>query len=259
VDYSIVTITFNEAENIAEFLRSVAGMVRPLGRNFEIIVVDDNSPDGTGAIVEKTRAEVPEARLVTRYQERGIGSAYLRGLKEARGRIVAAMDADFSHPPAALTAMLAAAEDGLVVGSRFLERSHFDTPWYRFVPTRSINLWHRMLLRTRVHDHTNGYIALPKVTLESLLNEGNRIGIRPFDRILYQLVLITLARRANVNVKEIPAKYVFRTRGETKIHFARGVKLLAEEWVDSLRLARYLWRSSATGKSAAAATDANAA
>jgi dolichol-phosphate mannosyltransferase len=239
--YSIVTATYNEAENIADFLRAVAAAVRPLSPSFEIIVVDDNSPDGTGAIVRQLD-DVPEARLITRTDERGIGSAYLRGLKEARGRLVSAMDADFSHPPSALPALLTAADTGaLAIGSRFLRASDFDTLWYRYLPTRSINLWHRGLLRTRVHDHTNGFIALPKPVLELLLKEADRIGIRPFDRILYQLVLITIARRMGLTVKELPAKYVFRTRGQTKIRFLRGLKLLWEEWMDSLRLAPYRW------------------
>ena len=111
--YSIVTVTYDEAGNIARFLEAVADAVRPLGGPFEIIVVDDNSPDGTGRIVEEAAAgAVPEARLVSRLDERGIGSAYRRGVHEARGGIVALMDADFSHPPAELGALLRGAESG---------------------------------------------------------------------------------------------------------------------------------------------------
>ena len=237
MDYSLITVTFNEAENIGDFVRAIAASVRPLGKTFEIVVVDDNSPDGTGRVVEAVRQEVPEVRLVTRTNERGIGSAYLRGIQESRGRVVATMDADFSHPPATLPEMLAAADEGnLVLGSRFLRDGDFDTLWYRFFPTRIINLWHRYVLRTELNDHTNGYLAIPRASLDRLLLEGDRRDVRPFERILYGLVLVALARRIGMPVTELPAKYVFRTKGETKIRFGRGVALFFEEWLDSLRL-----------------------
>ena len=242
VDYSLITVTYNEAENIQDFLRAVASAVRPLGKSFEIVVVDDNSPDGTGKLVAALRDEIPEVRLIVRSNERGIGSAYLRGVKESCGRVLATMDADFSHPPAALPELLSAADQGaLVLGSRFLRSGDFDTLWYRFFPTRIINMWHRVLLNTSLNDHTNGYIAIPREVLDNQLAEGKRRGIPPFDRILYGLVLVALARRSQVPVEEIPAKYIFRTRGETKIRFGRGVLLFFEEWLDSLRLlpARY--------------------
>jgi dolichol-phosphate mannosyltransferase len=242
VDYSIITVTYNEAENIADFLKAIAGVLQPLGKTFEIVVVDDDSPDGTSRIVRDLAVELPMVRVVTRIGERGIGSAYLRGLRESAGRIVVTMDADFSHPPSALPQMIAAAEEGnLVLGSRFLRKGDFETLWYRFFPTRSINLWHRWILSTQLNDHTNGYVAAPRKAMDRLLLEGERRNMPPFERILYGLVLVALARRIGVPVTELPAKYVFRTKGETKIRFGRGVALFFEEWLDSLRLlpARY--------------------
>jgi dolichol-phosphate mannosyltransferase len=237
IDYSIVTATYNESENISDLVRSIAKVLRPSGKQFEIVVVDDNSPDGTGRVVEGLVHTFPEVRLITRTSERGIGTAYLRGIQESRGRIVATMDADFSHPPDALPKMLRVAETGaLVLGSRFLHRGDFETLWYRYVPTRSINLWHRLLLQTKVNDHTNGFLAIDSVTMQMLLLKANQLGLRPFDRILYGLVLVAIAKRMTIPVKEERARYVFRTRGETKIHFFRGIALLLEEWLDSLRL-----------------------
>ncbi|HUS18872.1 MAG TPA: glycosyltransferase [Terriglobales bacterium] len=242
VHYSLITATYNEAENIQDFLRALASTVRPLGRSFEIVVVDDNSPDGTGRLVEDLRREIPEIRLITRTIERGIGSAFRRGIQVSSGRVITTMDADFSHPPAALPELLAAADTGaLVLGSRFLRSGDFETLWYRRLPTRIINRWHRLLLNTSLNDHTNGYIAVPREALDRLLAEGDGRGIPPFERILYGLVLVALARRLGIPVIERPARYVFRTRGETKIRFGRGVLLFFEEWLDSLRLlpARY--------------------
>jgi dolichol-phosphate mannosyltransferase len=239
--YSIVTVTYDEAGNVDRFLKAIADAVRPLGEPFEIIVVDDNSPDGTGRIVEATAAgEVPEARLVTRLVERGIGSAYRRGVDEALGKIIVLMDADFSHPPSELGSLLAGAEDGaLTIGARFLRPGDFQTSLIRFLPTRTINLWHRHLLASGVHDHTNGYVAAPAAALRRLIADGAAMGLEPFDRILYTLILVVAARRLGVPIHEVPARYVFREVGETKIPFVRGVRLLFEEWFDSLRLFPY--------------------
>jgi dolichol-phosphate mannosyltransferase len=155
--------------------------------------------------------------------------------------VICTMDADFSHPPEMLPSMLAAADTGsLVLGSRFLRDGDFDTLWYRWLPTRLANLWHRWLLGSRVDDHTNGYLAIQRVAFEELLRTGSALGVRPFDRILYGLALVALARRTQQPVMEQPAKYLFRTRGETKIKFARGVRLFFFELVDSLRLASRL-------------------
>jgi dolichol-phosphate mannosyltransferase len=237
VDYSVITATYNEAANIEDLARTISEILRSTGKSFEIIVVDDSSPDGTGAVVEGLSAAVPELRLLTRTNERGIGSAYLHGIQNSSGRVLVTMDADFSHPPQELPLLLTAAEDGsLVLGSRFLRRGDFDTLWYRALPTRSINLWHSVLLRTGLRDHTNGFLGASRNTLHLLLDEGEKLGVRPFDRILYGLVLVALAKRMKIQVKELPAKYVFRTRGETKIRFFRGIGLLLEEWLDSLEL-----------------------
>jgi len=237
IDYSVVTATYNEAQNISALLTAITQALEPVQRSYEIVVVDDNSPDGTGSIVREAMQKNSNIRLETRVGARGIGPAYLHGIRHSRGKVVCTMDADFSHPPASLPQLLAAAEDGsLVLGSRFLRKGDFDTLWYRVLPTRSINLWHRWLLHTGLHDHTNGYLACHRDSLDRLLAEGERLGIRPFDRTLYGLILATLARRFHIPVKELPARYVFRTHGETKIKFGTGVLLLFEEWLDSLRL-----------------------
>ena len=237
IDYSVVTATYNEAQNISALLSAITGALEPTGRTYEIVVVDDNSPDGTGDIVQAATGKNSNIRLVTRVGERGIGPAYLHGIRHSMGNVVCTMDADFSHPPASLPQLLSAAEDGsLVLGSRFLRKGDFDTLWYRVLPTRSINMWHRWLLRTGLHDHTNGYLACRRDTMDRLLAEGARLGVRPFDRTLYGLILATLAKRFRIPAKEVAAKYVFRTQGETKIKFGTGVLLLFEEWFDSLRL-----------------------
>ncbi|HZY72128.1 MAG TPA: glycosyltransferase [Edaphobacter sp.] len=238
ISYSVITATLNEAENIRELIDAISAQLDAMGRPYEIIVVDDNSADGTAALVREYSARNPRVKLVVRTAARGIGSAYLCGIEHSLGAVVCTMDADFSHPPDMLPQLLAAADGGsLALGSRFLRRGDLDTLWYRWAPTRAANLWHSLVLRSGVRDHTNGYMAVRKEALERLLAAGKSAGIRPFDRILYCLALVALARKIELPVVELPTKYVFRTRGETKIRFARGVRLFFYEWGDSLLLA----------------------
>lgn len=238
IAYSVITATLNEAENILELIAAITMQLRGMGRPFEIIVVDDDSADGTAEMVRACSVGNPHVRLVSRTGARGIGSAYLHGIEHSRGAVVCTMDADFSHPPEMLPQLLEAADRGLLVlGSRFLRRGDLQTLWYRWAPTRVANLWHSVVLRSGVRDHTNGYMAIRREALDRLLTAGESIGIRPFDRILYCLALVALARKAGLPITEVPAKYVFRKRGETKIRFARGVRLFFYEWGDSVFLA----------------------
>ena len=138
VDYSVITATLNEAENIVELIQAITFQLDPLGKSFEIIVVDDNSSDSTATLVRDCSATNTHVKLVSRPGAQGIGSAYLTGIQHSSGRVVCTMDADFSHPPEMLPQLLEAADrDLLVLGSRFLRRGDFDTLWYRWLPTRS--------------------------------------------------------------------------------------------------------------------------
>jgi dolichol-phosphate mannosyltransferase len=238
LDYSVITATLNEAENIIELIDAITIQLGRRGKTFEIIVVDDNSSDGTATLVLDRSAANPHVKLISRPGAQGIGSAYLTGIQHSTGRVICTMDADFSHPPEMLPQLLEAADqDFLTLGSRFLRRDDFDTLWYRWLPTRLANHWHGLVLRSGIRDHTNGYMAVKRDALKRLLDAGSTLDIQPFDRILYCLALVALAKRTEQRIVELPTKYVFRTRGKTKIKFGRGVRLFFFEWADSLLLA----------------------
>jgi dolichol-phosphate mannosyltransferase len=125
---SLIVPTFNEVENIAAFLDSVYAVLQPLlGDSFEVIVVDDDSPDGSWRVAQELSGSLPGLRAVRRRNERGLASAVMRGWREAKGEILGTMNADFQHPPEALAPMLRLATVAdLVIGSRYCQGGGVD-------------------------------------------------------------------------------------------------------------------------------------
>jgi dolichol-phosphate mannosyltransferase len=119
----LIVPTFNESENIQSFLDAVRDVLdRALGKDYEVIVVDDESPDGTGDIAARMALSYPQLRVVRRSGERGLARAVIRGWQVASGDILGTINADFQHPPAVLADMLAQMNSAdIVVASRFAE------------------------------------------------------------------------------------------------------------------------------------------
>lgn len=155
----VVVPTYNERANIATLTRSVLAQ----GPNYSLIVVDDNSPDGTGAIADALAAEHPgRIDVIHRPAKRGLGPAYIAGFQQALRRqpdLVAQMDADLSHDPAALPAFVsAAAECDLVIGSRYIPGGGtLGWPLWRRALSRLGGAYARVVLRAPVADLTGGY------------------------------------------------------------------------------------------------------
>src|SRR5690349_14083370 len=119
--FSLIVPTFNEGENILAFLSAVREVLDPaLGENYEVIVVDDESPDGTGDIAAQAALAYPQLRVARRTGERGLARAVIRGWQLAVGEILGTINADFQHPPAVLATMLDRMNGAdMVVASRF--------------------------------------------------------------------------------------------------------------------------------------------
>ncbi|MFH1262711.1 MAG: polyprenol monophosphomannose synthase [Pseudomonadota bacterium] len=215
---SIVVIpTYNEAENIPVLVTTICS----LGPGYEVLVVDDSSPDGTAACVEKLRRDRPElaSRISLRVRpgKGGLGSAYREGLTEALTRnpdAVFQMDADFSHDPQDLPRLLERLEEAdLVLGSRYIPGGGtVGWPWKRELLSRVANLYARFLLWVPVHDLTGGFKcfrkeALRAADLSHLTSEGYTFQIETTARLL----------RKGYRVAEVPILFRERTRGKSKI------------------------------------------
>ena len=209
----VVIPTYNERESIASLIEEVLSL--PLGLN--ILVVDDNSPDGTGAIVSKLAETNPKVRLLTRKKKKGRGSAGVDGFKtalEMDADLIIEMDADFSHHPRHIPDLVANANNyQVVLGSRFVPGgADRNRGLLRKMVTRLAGLYVRTSLGIKIRDVSSGYRCFrrevfEKVDLEDMISAGPAIVLE----ILYKVCL------NGFTVKEVPIIFEDRRQGQTKL------------------------------------------
>lgn len=155
VSVSVVLPTYNERENIAEAIQRIS---RSLGKSLrEIIVVDDNSPDGTWRIARGK----PKVRVIRRVEERGLASALGRGISEARGGIVVWLDCDLGIPPEEIPRLVDALDRAdIAIGSRYAPGGADRRHWLRALASTALNLFASMVLGWGVRDYTSGFAAV---------------------------------------------------------------------------------------------------
>ncbi len=213
-DTWVVLPTYNEAEN----LPGIASAILERLPGATLLVVDDASPDGTGALADTMAAENPHVRVLHRPGKQGLGRAYIDGFRVAldggAGRIVQ-MDADWSHDPASLPALVAPLQNGasLVIGSRYV-RGGGTVDWGlgRRVISRGGSTFARLVLGLPAHDLTGGFKAWRRETLASI----------PWERVhaggyVFQIEMTHLAHRAGARVVEIPIVFRDRRAGTSKM------------------------------------------
>ncbi len=209
--FSIVVPTYNEASGIGKLLRALNATFEANALDGEIIVVDDNSPDGTGDIVEELSVRLP-VRCLHRSGKLGLSSAVIDGWKIARSESVAlgAMDADFSHDIAALPKMVHALESGgygLAVGSRYVAGGGIANWPKRRVVTSIVACWLARPL-TRVRDVTSGYFLVRRDALEGVT----------LDPIGFKIGLEVIAKARYGRAIEVPYVFTDRVAGESKLN-----------------------------------------
>ena len=209
--FSIVIPTYNEAAGIERLLRALDATFKANALDGEVIVVDDNSPDGTGAVVDRLSGELP-VRCLHRAGKLGLSSAVIEGWNFARKESVAlgAMDADFSHDIAALPAMVQALESGaygLAVGSRYVPGGGITNwPMRRIVTSRVACALARPL--TRVKDVTSGYFLVRRDALEGVT----------LDPIGFKIGLEVIAKAHYGKAIEVPYVFTDRVEGVSKLN-----------------------------------------
>lgn len=210
----VIIPTYNEKENISLIIPEVLAQ----DSCFEILIVDDASPDGTGDIVEEISKAEPRVHLMRRQGKLGLGSAYVAGFKWALERdyqFVFEMDADFSHSPKDLTRFLDKAEEAdLVLGSRYMNRRISVVNWdlRRLILSYGANVYSRLVTRLPVSDATGGFKCFRREALESL-----DFSKMKSDGYCFQIETTFKVWKKNMRVKEIPIVFTDRTKGESKM------------------------------------------
>jgi dolichol-phosphate mannosyltransferase len=224
--------TYNERENIEPMLRALGGV---LGQDDRVLVIDDNSPDGTGSRADELAAELGYVEVLHRERKEGLGPAYLAGFRRALdsgAEFVIEMDCDFSHDPSDVPRLLEAAETAdIALGSRYVPGGGVEN-WgaLRRLISAGGSLYARIILGVSVRDLTGGFKCIRRAVLESL--DLSAIQSRGYA---FQIELTYRALRKGFKVKEIPIRFVDREVGGSKM--SRTIVLEAIWKVPLLRLA----------------------
>lgn len=210
----IVLPTYNERANIGIFLRTV----RSLPVDVDVLVVDDNSPDGTAAAARNVAAELGGIRVLDRAGKEGLGSAYRAGFEQVLAEgydVVISMDADLSHDPAVIPAMLELVEAGAdaVIGSRYVDGGGTsDWPVHRRLLSKWGNAYTRTVLRLSANDCTSGFRAYRADVLRSIEPTTTEA-----EGYAFLTELVRRLDRSGATVRETPIVFRDRERGKSKM------------------------------------------
>lgn len=223
---ALVIPTLCEAGNIGGLLDHVRSVLDPLEISYEILVVDDDSPDGTGAQVSAIAREDPRVRLLVRKGQRGLSGAILYGWQHSDAAILGVMDADLQHPPELLPQLLAAIHDGrdIAIGSRYIPGGGVGgwNPVRKLFSAAAIwATWPLQKPRLRAKDPMSGFFLVRRRCLDQIL----------FQPTGFKLLLEILVRGRIQSLEEVPYSFGSRYRGASKADFKVG-------WDYALLLAR---------------------
>ena len=232
----VVIPTYNEAENLPLLVPEVLAQDERL----EILVVDDNSPDGTGKLADELSEGDPRVQVLHRSSKQGLGAAYRAGLARALeldADVVIQMDCDFSHPPSVLPEMLREIEShDVVLGSRYLNGiTVVNWPIERILISYFANVYSRFITRLPISDTTGGLRCMRRELLEKIGFERIKS-----DGYAFQIELNYRFVKNQARIKEIPFFFVDRTRGSSKLDLGIALEGLWICWW--LRIADFFGR-----------------
>jgi dolichol-phosphate mannosyltransferase len=214
-NFSIIIPCFREAYNIPELVHRIS-RIDFGGRTFEVLLIDDNSADGTLEIVTQLSRQYAWLKLIIRHQPKSLSKSVLEGFQHASHPVLIVMDADLSHPPEKIPAMLAALTDpiiDIVIGSRYIQNGSTDETWpiSRKILSQFCASIARTLLTTPVQDPLSGFIALRKSTYLATKKNLNPIG--------WKIGLEIMVKSHCKQIKEIPIHFSQRHQGMSKLNF----------------------------------------
>lgn len=216
---SVVIPTFREVRNLEPVARAIDQVLRDRHWAYEILFVDDDSRDGSEALAARLADQLP-ARMIVRHGEKGLSTAVLRGIAEARGEIVVVMDADLSHPAARIPDMVTALDShrhDFVIGSRYIAGGSLDPSWNWFRRLNSkVATWLALPL-ARIHDPMSGFFAFRR---------SHTPAAHLLSPIGYKIGLELLVKGEFKKPGEVPIHFIDRVHGESKLTWKEQVRYL---------------------------------
>ncbi len=211
---SIILPTYKEKDNIVELIQAIFASLEPNGLEYEVVVVDDNSPDGTAEAVRRNFDGDGRVKLFVRTGERGLATAIRYGVEHSNGEIIVSMDTDFNHDPKILPQMIKFLEFyDIVIGSRFVMAGGMEDRFRQF-SSLIYNYGIRLLFGTPVHDNLSGFFSIRRAELEALDLDQIYYGYGD-----YFIRLLMVAHKRGYRMLEVPVFYRLRLHGHSKTQF----------------------------------------
>lgn len=211
----IIIPTYNEKEN----LEGIAARVLSQRSDINVLIIDDNSPDGTGAIADRLAGDEKRIHVIHRNIKNGLGAAYMEGFKYAvkntDAEYIMEMDADFSHNPDAIPSFVEMMKSGdVVIGSRFYQGriSIVNWPLSRLILSYGASIYVRLFTRLSLSDPTSGFKCFKRRVIEAILEEGIIS-----NGYAFQIEVNYLVRKMGFSIKEVPIVFYDRDKGQSKM------------------------------------------
>ncbi len=204
---SVILPTYNEKDNIREMIRQLFFYLK---NNAEIIVSDDNSPDGTWKIVQGIAKKNKRVKLIRRFKNKGVGPSIMDGIKKSRGKYIVWMDCDLTMPPSLVPKMVGLLKDyDVVVGSRYVKGGKDDRSFIRVLTSRLINWFANIVLNFKVKDYDSGFVAARREVTDN-------VTFNPKGHGEYCIEFLYKCTRKGYKIKEIGYVFTERKMGESK-------------------------------------------